>query len=400
MSAQPQQQVPLVQFAQKATAIVKAAGFDPKTIDLETFRRLAPLIFTRAYSAIYKEQLISELGDKSTKEEQILNSQLVIDGLTVKTRNPALATISGIDIFQGNHRAVGILAGVLFSEGQRLWMEKMKSSNSRPASAAAATTANPTTTNNPRYDSPVKSERGKEELFDQMNEKEKLENIRANPNVSPHELERLLNRITYLETRLRKKKVPSKSSPDGRRPISASPSSRPSHASSTNKARSNSRPVSAPGHRRPHPHHHSNHANHKKDNNNVIEDQDDDVREDNEGDDSEDEEDAIAIIPRNNRNHHSHHHNADDDNEEEEENTSDISNDLDNPHKRIKPHKKRIRPASAPTTRRVKSVSSRLYSAPLNKAAIEQNHPNTVAGSSPPKQRPPGGGVMINSLFT
>lgn len=379
MSAQPQQQVPLVQFAQKATAIVKAAGFDPKNIDLETFRRLAPLIFTRAYSAIYKEQLISELGDTSTKEEQILNSQLVIDGLTVKTRNPALATISGIDIFQGNHRAVGILAGVLFSEGQRLWMEKMKSSsNSRPVSAVAGSTitANPAvaTSSNTRYESPTNAEREKEGLFNQMNEKEKLEHIRANPNVSPHELERLLNRITYLETRLRRKKGKKveSSSPKGRRPTSASPG-RPQQLLAN---KPQSRPVSAPSHRRPH------HSNNDYRNNRAEPDDEDIVEE---GDDDEDEDDAIAIITRNN------HH----------DDTSDISNDLDNSnnldhdsnnHKPLKPHKKRVRPASAPTTRRVKSVSSRLYSAPLNKAAIERNHPNTAAVH--PKQ------AMINSLFT
>eukprot|EP01031_Cornospumella_fuschlensis_P050217 gene50217-61447_t len=91
---------PDVVFAQKATAIVKAAGMNPKSIDLESFRKWAPLIFSKAYCAIYKEQLISEIGEYSSKEELILNSQLVIDGLVAKTRNPILSTISGIDIFK------------------------------------------------------------------------------------------------------------------------------------------------------------------------------------------------------------------------------------------------------------------------------------------------------------
>jgi hypothetical protein len=115
-------------FAQKATAIVNAAGMDPRHLDLENFRSLAPLIFTRAYCAIYKENAFS-LQPDSSKEDIILISQLVIDGLVSKTRNPALSMISGFDVFQRNHRAIGILVGILFDEGQRLWLEKRGKKN-------------------------------------------------------------------------------------------------------------------------------------------------------------------------------------------------------------------------------------------------------------------------------
>jgi hypothetical protein len=40
-------------FGQKATAIVNAAVTDPRNLDLENFRSLAHLFFTRAYCAIF-----------------------------------------------------------------------------------------------------------------------------------------------------------------------------------------------------------------------------------------------------------------------------------------------------------------------------------------------------------
>jgi hypothetical protein len=106
-----------IAFAQKATAIVKAAGMDPRLMDLENFRVLSPIIFTRAYSAIYKENEFS-LDHSSNKEDIILVSQLIIDGLVAKTRNSALSMITGFDIFQRNHRAIGIMVGILFDELQ------------------------------------------------------------------------------------------------------------------------------------------------------------------------------------------------------------------------------------------------------------------------------------------
>jgi hypothetical protein len=118
---------PDVIFAQKATAIVKAAGMDPRNIDLERFRQNAPHVFSRAYSAIYKEKLLTVLTENSSKEDKILNSQLVLDGLFTKTRNPILLQLSGADVYEGNHRAIGVLVGILFAEGQRLWLEKIKS---------------------------------------------------------------------------------------------------------------------------------------------------------------------------------------------------------------------------------------------------------------------------------
>ena len=108
-------------FAQKASAVVKAAGMNPKTLDLEKFRDLSPVIFTKAYEAIYSE-VISR--NSSTKEDFISDTQAVIDNLYVKTKNPSLKTITGVDLCEGVHRAIGVLVAVLFAEGQRLWLEK------------------------------------------------------------------------------------------------------------------------------------------------------------------------------------------------------------------------------------------------------------------------------------
>ena len=153
-------------FAQKATAIVKAASMDPRLLDLDQFRLLSPIIFTRAFCAIYKEHEFT-LDTDSSKEDVILVSQLVIDGLVAKTRNPALSLITGFDVYQRNHRAIGILVGILFDEGQRLWIEKRGTINDRNAHSP------------------------KKELQDSN---------------SPREIRKLLNKIDNLEGQLKKSK--------------------------------------------------------------------------------------------------------------------------------------------------------------------------------------------------
>jgi hypothetical protein len=129
------EQRPDVLFAQKASAVVKAAGYDPRSMDLKKFRDLSSSIFIRAYQGIYKETLpllTSVTNDISIEQGLIdidsrsIDSQLVIDGLINKTKNPVLNQITGRDICEGSHRAIGILVGILFAEGQRLWLEKVE----------------------------------------------------------------------------------------------------------------------------------------------------------------------------------------------------------------------------------------------------------------------------------
>ena len=112
-------------FAQKASACVKAAGLDPRTMDIKKFRQLAAVIFTRAYQGIYKEY-DGILSDPLNEDEQSQNAQKVIDGLFKKTNNHILLEITGKDIIEGNHRAIGILVGIIYSEGNRLWVEKLR----------------------------------------------------------------------------------------------------------------------------------------------------------------------------------------------------------------------------------------------------------------------------------
>lgn len=119
---------PDVLFAQKASAVVRAAGMDPKQLDLEAFRSKASDIFVLAYQAIYSEQFPSLHGIASD-ELQMAYTKLVIQGLYEKTRNKALMDVNSIDVVQGNHRALGVLVGILFAEGQRLWLEKVNGGN-------------------------------------------------------------------------------------------------------------------------------------------------------------------------------------------------------------------------------------------------------------------------------
>ena len=129
---------PDVLFAQKASAVVKAAGMDPRQLDLEAFRLKASEIFVLAYQAIYGEQFPS-LNGIATDELQMAYTKLVIQGLYEKTRNKALMDINSIDVVQGNHRALGVLVGILFAEGQRLWLEKVGGGNNDVTSSEIKT---------------------------------------------------------------------------------------------------------------------------------------------------------------------------------------------------------------------------------------------------------------------
>jgi len=116
---------PSVLFAQKASAVSKCAGMDPREMDLEKFRSLAPLIFVRAYNAIYKERLLS-VNPYTGEEDPKVGAQAVIEKLYEKTQVSALQTITGADVVEGGHKAIGVLVGVLFAEGQRMWLAKQE----------------------------------------------------------------------------------------------------------------------------------------------------------------------------------------------------------------------------------------------------------------------------------
>jgi len=125
---------PDVLFAQKASAVAKCAGMDPRSMDLERFRSLAPVIFCKAYSTIYKETLPLDVNEEP---EECM--QYVIEGLLDKTSVGALTLITGSDVCVGSHRSIGVLVGCLFAEGQRMWVAKQeaKKKASVPKSDAA-----------------------------------------------------------------------------------------------------------------------------------------------------------------------------------------------------------------------------------------------------------------------
>ena len=47
------------------------------------------------------------------------------NGLFKKTGNDALHEITGRDVVVGSHKAIGILVGVIYAEGNRMWLEKL-----------------------------------------------------------------------------------------------------------------------------------------------------------------------------------------------------------------------------------------------------------------------------------
>lgn len=198
---------PDVLFAQKASAVVRAAGFDPRSIDLESFRSKASEIFTLAFMALYKETMPIEPSSALTKEEQAINAQYVIDSLIEKTGNIALEQIAGIDVVNGSHRAIGYLVGILFAEGQRMWMARNDTTTHREDGNAI------------QDDISVKAKLKKKktakkmqatvEAIDERAYEDRRNRIMDHLQVAPNnDVEGLLEKIKYLETKLEETKSP------------------------------------------------------------------------------------------------------------------------------------------------------------------------------------------------
>lgn len=106
-----------------------AIGMNPKSLDLEKFRELSPVIFTKAYEAIYNEVIST---NSCTRDDFISDTQAVIDNLYVKTKNSALKTVTGADLCDGVHRAIGILVAVLFAEGRDCGLKRIMATKGQP----------------------------------------------------------------------------------------------------------------------------------------------------------------------------------------------------------------------------------------------------------------------------
>jgi hypothetical protein len=100
-------------------------GMDPRQMDLKRFYELAAVIITRAYGGIYKESLVGIISDPQNDDDLVNNAHKVINGLISKTNDRSLMEISGRDVVSGSQKAVGILVSVLYSEGNRLWLQKL-----------------------------------------------------------------------------------------------------------------------------------------------------------------------------------------------------------------------------------------------------------------------------------
>jgi hypothetical protein len=193
---------PDVLFAQKASAITKAAGYDPKTIDLETFRSMAPDIFIAATQAIYKENIPGLIEEPITQEDLITNYQYLIDTLYEKTNNSTLQSLSGEELMEGSHRAIGVIVGVVFAEGQRLWLEKCKDMG---VSAAVESKASDAATNYSASSSKSRSKKHtRRRKSQQMQYHNETSYARKETKQGATDLGGLLDRIKYLEQKLAK----------------------------------------------------------------------------------------------------------------------------------------------------------------------------------------------------
>lgn len=98
---------------------------DPRQMDLKRFHQLAAVIFTRAYLGIYKESFVGMIKEPQNDGDLVTNAQKVIEGLFIKTKDQTLTEVSGEEIVSGSHDAISVLVTVLYSEGNRLWLQKL-----------------------------------------------------------------------------------------------------------------------------------------------------------------------------------------------------------------------------------------------------------------------------------
>ncbi len=117
-----------VRFAQKASALVKAAGLDPRLLDLEKFRQMAHIIFCRVYHVIYKEKPEGFVEEPQNQDDFVWNAQSIVSAMRNRLGDDSvLPDVNGQDICFGNHRGIALLVDALFTEGQRMWLLKQHS---------------------------------------------------------------------------------------------------------------------------------------------------------------------------------------------------------------------------------------------------------------------------------
>jgi hypothetical protein len=94
-------------------------------MDLDLFLTVAHDIFLNAFKALYKESPGDGIiEDALTDPDKAHNCQCLINNLYSRTQNAALLDIKGVDVISRRHHAIGVIVGVLFAEGQRLWLAR------------------------------------------------------------------------------------------------------------------------------------------------------------------------------------------------------------------------------------------------------------------------------------
>ena len=122
-------------FLHKCTVLVKAAGLSDRVKSMEQFKTLAPTILLLSYAAIYENahELVdaAQAGAVVHSRDELRRSTLygvkelqkidiIINSLSRVTKHSLLDTVSGRDVCLGNEQAIGIMVGILYSEGNRL----------------------------------------------------------------------------------------------------------------------------------------------------------------------------------------------------------------------------------------------------------------------------------------
>ena len=115
-------------FALKVSTLLKLTGFDPKKIELEMFRKMALLVFMRAYKVIYNEEEVPGVSKRQmdfAMSFTVDNAQSFMDCLHEKTKNDVLTSFSAGDLVNGTPFCVGLLVGLLYNELQAFILETM-----------------------------------------------------------------------------------------------------------------------------------------------------------------------------------------------------------------------------------------------------------------------------------
>ena len=120
------------EFSQIEMAILRSAGVDPASTTYAAFTLQAVRIFIASYQAIFRVQLRTLPDDENQDlQSHAHNAAVLVSALKTNLlfRYPELRIVSVNALLNRDSRVLSVIMAALFQEGQRIWLEKLKSAH-------------------------------------------------------------------------------------------------------------------------------------------------------------------------------------------------------------------------------------------------------------------------------